>query len=169
MRRTNSSSAPFFSFIIFGKTVPGPLCRAMPSITTFKTFLGSTGERTLFGVAFAMISAGVAGGVTEGITGESKVGVMISGIAIFGAEFGSGFGIDFVPDIAGAGYIAGSIVGLCGINGFGASGILTGRAGTFCSVGGGKDAMTSPGVSENFTKMGLDTRWSIELTDALMR
>lgn len=156
MRRTNSSSAPFFSFMIFGKTVPGPLRRETPSTTTFKIFFGSTGGRTLFGAAFAMTSAGATGGVTEGTTGASRIGVVISGIAIVGAGLGSGFTIVLAPEIAGAG--AGAIAGLCGADGFGATGILAGRAGTFCSVGGGKDATTSPGVSENFTKMGLDTR-----------
>ena len=105
-----------------------------------------------------MTSAGATGGVTEGTTGASRVGVVISGIAIFGAELGSGFGIVFAPDIAGAGYIAGSIVGFCGIDGLGATGFLKGGAGVFCLVGGGKEATSSPGESENFTKMGLETR-----------
>ena len=114
-----------------------------------------------------MTSAGTTGGVRGGTTGGSRTGVLISGILIFGAGFGSGVTIVFAPEIAGA--EAGAIAGLCGIDGFGATGILTGRAGVFCSVGGGKDATTSPGVSENFTKIGLDTRLSMELTDALIR
>ena len=156
MRRTNSSSAPFFSFMIFGKTVPGPLRRETPSTITFKIFLGSTGGRTFFGEAFAITSAGATGGVTGGTTGASRTGVVISGIAIVGTGFGSGFTIVLAPEISGAG--AGAIAGLFGADGFGATGILEGRAGTFCLMGGGRDATTSPGVSENFTKMGLDTR-----------
>ena len=146
--------------MIFGKTVPGPFRRETPSTTTFKTFLGSTGGRTFFGEAFAITSAGATGGVTGGTTGASKAGVVISGIAIFGAGLGSGFTIVLAPEIAGAGAGAGAgaIAGLCGADGFGATGIFAGRAGTFCSVGGGKEATTSPGVSENFTKIGLDTR-----------
>ena len=105
-----------------------------------------------------MTSAGATGGVTEGTTGVSREGVVISGIAIFGARFGSGFGIVFASDIAGAGYIAGSIVGICGIDGLGVTGVLKGGAGDFCLVGGGKEVTTSPGESENFTKMGLETR-----------
>ena len=142
--------------MILGKTVPGPLRRETPSTTTFKIFLGSMGGRTIFGEAFAMTSAGATGGVTAGTTGGSRTGVLISGIAIVGAGLGSGFTIVFAPEISGAG--AGAIAGLFGADGFGATGIFAGRAGTFCLMGGGKDATTSPGVSENFTKMGLDTK-----------
>jgi len=130
----------------------------MPSTTTFKTFLGSIGERKLFEIAFAMTSVGAIRVVTEGTTGASRVGVVISAIAILGAGLGSSFGIVSVPDIAGAGDIAGSIVGLFGIDGLGAIGVLKGGADVFCLVGGGKEATTSPGESENLTKMGLETR-----------
>ena len=88
-----------------------------------------------------MTLAGATGGVTEGTTGTSRVEVLISGIAIFGA-----------------GAIPGSIVGLCGIDGLGATGVLKGGADIFCLFVGGKEATTSPGESENFTKMGLETR-----------
>ena len=105
-----------------------------------------------------MTLAGATGGVTEGTTGASRVGVMISGIPIFGAELGSDFGSVFAPDIAGSRYTAGSIVGLCGIDGLGATGVLKRGKSVFCLVGGDKEATTSPGESENLTKMGLETR-----------
>lgn len=127
MRRTNSSSAPFFRFMIFGKTVPGPFRKATPSTTTFKSFLGSTGGRTGSRETFAITSAGGTGGVGVATTGCSRDGVEISGMAIGGAVV---FAMVCAPETFG---IVGDATGLlCGDRGLGATGTLVGRAGACC-------------------------------------
>ena len=88
--------------------------------------------------------------------GGVTTGVETSGIETVGA------GEVFAPEILGI---------TAGKEGFfpggeGGGGFLIGGAGIGCGSVGDKEATTSPAVSENFTKMGFETKWSIELTEA---
>ena len=89
------------------------------------------------------------------------------GIEISGIKAEDALDAVFAPGISGIIANAGDWVS--GGDGGRATVVFIGAAGVVCRTVEGKEATALPGVSENFTNMGLETKWSVEFTEALIR
>ena len=148
---------------MFEKTFPGPFFSSTPLVITIRRFPG------LGMTSGSFFCAGTA--ILTGVT-PVKVGCE-TGFGEVGSFLCNGLGADGV-DIAGDGALE-SIATL------GAFGCLTRSVGEmtgFCMIGAdvagesldvGIEATSNPIFSENLTKIGLETKWSVRETVALIR